>query len=88
MKIKDNYVIQNIADEYIVVPIGEAADRTRGVIKISVTGAFLWDILTVGNPSIDDLVLQLCREFGIDESTARDDISDYIQQLENLGCIE
>ena len=42
MKIKDNYVLQTMADEYIVVPVGEEADRVHGIIKLNETGAFLW----------------------------------------------
>jgi hypothetical protein len=88
MKIKDNFVLQNVADEYLVVPIAEEADRLHGVIKLSKTGAFLWEILLKGINSISELDTALAQEYGIDQSLAHKDVEVYLSQLEAIGCLE
>ena len=64
MKIKDCFVLQQIHDEYLVVPIGEEMDRLNGVIKLSETGAFLWELLSKGVGSEDDLISAVMAEYG------------------------
>lgn len=89
MKIKSNYVLQEIGDEYLVVPIAEEADRLHGVIRLNETGAFLWRCLEEGNfKTISDLKTVIIREYGISEIRAYQDVSSFISQLEKLGCIE
>ena len=51
MKIKDNYVLQEVAKEYLVVPIAEEADRLQGIIRLNESGAFLWKYLESGTDS-------------------------------------
>ena len=89
MKIKSNYVLQEIDDEYLVVPIAEEADRLHGVIRLNETGAFLWRCLEKDDfKTISDLKTELIHEYGISEVRAYQDVSSFINQLENLGCIQ
>ena len=87
MKINENYVLQEIADEYIVVPVGEATKRIRGIIKLNKSGAFLWKKMEKKNLSQDDLVQILLTEFPADIRIVRNDVSAFIEQLSDMGCI-
>lgn len=86
MKIKDNYYLQAVADEFVVVPIAEEADRLHGVIKLNEVGAFLWRRLEQ-SASTDDLTSLLMQEYGIDAETARRDVISFLNKLESIGCI-
>ena len=88
MKIKDNYVLQKIVDEYLVVPVAEEADRLHGVIKLTETGAFIWDYLLKGIKCIDELEKPFMLKYKIDKTTAHKDIEDFISQLYSIGCLE
>ena len=66
MKIKDNYVLQTMADEYIVVPVGEEADRVHGIIKLNETGAFLWKRMAGEKTSSEELEGILMAEYPVD----------------------
>ena len=88
MRISEDYVYQEIADEVIVVPVGQAAEKNKGIIKLNPSGAFLWRIMSVKNVSKEDLVQELMKEEGIDLLTAQMDVDKYIGQLMSFGCIE
>ena len=72
MKMKKNFVLQEVADEYIVVPVGEEADRTRGIIKLNATGASLWKQLTEKNVSQNELVNLILNEYHIEKDQCKD----------------
>ena len=88
MKIKDNFVLQAIADEFIVVPIADDAERLHGIIKLNETGAFLWKYLSEHSVSKDELAHVLQAQYGIQIEKAIVDTDDFINQIDGLGCIE
>lgn len=88
MRIKKNYVLQTIADEYIVVPIADEADRLHGVIKLNKTGAFLWNYLEGQHRSHENLVNAIIQEYGIEHAVACNDVDTFIDQLKSIGSIE
>ena len=88
MRIKNGYVLQKIADEYIVVPIGEEADRLHGVIRLNDVGAFLWDIHENGVESIDELEKAIIREYGVEQTVAHNDVKVYIKKLKSIDCLK
>ena len=87
MRINENYVLQEVADECIVVPVGEASERLHGVIKLNKTGAFLWKKMEEKNLSQEDLIQALLAEFPADISVIRNDVSIFINQLSEMGCL-
>lgn len=88
MKIKKNYVLQQIVDEYIVVPIAQEADRLNGVLKLNETGAYIWKILEKGTDSRDDIVEALCLEYNKERPIVQEDVDLFLKQLEAFGCLE
>ena len=88
MRISDNYVLQRIADDYIAVPVGSAADNLRGVIKLNETGAYLWNLLSEKEQTTEKLMDALIAEYGINKETARIDVEKVINRLREIGCIE
>ena len=88
MRIKSNYVLQNVADEYLIVPIAEEADRLHGVIKLNETGAFLWNCLIDGVESKDELEKAILREYNADHFIASQDIDGFVSKLKSIGCLE
>ena len=87
MKINDNFILQEVADEFIVVPVGEAADNLCGVIRLNETGAFIWKKLEEENLEEDELVQVVSNEYAADIKKIRDDVASFIQQLRDWGCL-
>ena len=88
MKIKDNYVLQEVAKEYLVVPIAEEADRLQGIIRLNESGAFLWKYLESGTDDSSELEEIISKKYSIERHKAFEDVKCFIEQLRSMGCLE
>ena len=88
MKIKDLFVLQELVDEYMVVPVGNEADRMQGIIRLNETGAFLWKLLSEKDRTEDDLVKAITDEYDTDKETAKKDVTAFIDTIKQFGCLE
>lgn len=88
MKIKENYVLQKVGDDCIVVPIAEEADRLHGVVSLNETGEYLWRRLLEGVELKSELETDLIQEYGISPDLAHNDVDSFILQLDSIGCLE
>lgn len=88
MKIKDSFVLQELVDEYMVVPVGDEADRMQGIIRLNETGAFLWKLLSEKDQTEDDLVKAITDEYDTDNETAKKDVTAFIDTIKQFGCLE
>lgn len=86
MKIKDGFVLKAIAGSYMVVPLGSQVTQFGSIIKLSETGAFLWDKLSV-DVEKDELVLALIEEYDVDETRASADIDKFLDKLKTAGLL-
>ncbi len=86
MRIKEGLVLRSIAGTNIVVPLGAASVDFHGMITLNESGAFLWHELE-GGGSVESLTAALLREYEVDEVTARACVEEYVQKLEEVGCL-
>ena len=42
MKIKQGFMLREVAGNYVVVAVGEASKKFNGVINLNESGAFIW----------------------------------------------
>ncbi len=87
MKIKEGFVLRQVADATIVVPSGEASLDFNGMITLNDTGAFLWKLLEKGAEE-QDLVSAMLAEYDVDEKTAAIGISRFIEKLGKEGLLD
>ena len=88
MKIKENFVFQEIAGDYIVVPIANEASQLNGVIKLNETGAFVWKALMLKECTKEELVNLITEEFHVKAELAGEDIDIFLNTLGRFGCLE
>ena len=87
MKISENYILRNIADEYMLIPVGEAALKTKGLIRLSESGYFLYRKLKEGK-KISELPGLLSEEYGVkDIDMLKDDVDAFLAQMRAAGII-
>ncbi len=86
MKIKDGFILREVADSYLVVAVGEAVKQFNGVINLNETGAFLWKLLEKGcdEKGLKDALLA---EYDVDEETAAADIKAFVGKLKEADLI-
>lgn len=88
MKINEEFVLQEIADEGIVVPIGKAADSLRGVVKLNAAGIFLWKMMLNDDQSEESLASSLAKKYAISYEKAQIDVERFLLKLKKIGCIK
>ncbi len=86
MKIKDGYLLREVAGSNIVVPIGEGAMDFSGVITLNDVGAFIWKNMEE-DITKDELVRKILAEYDVDEETAKKDVEEYVSSLKGADLI-
>ena len=87
MKIKDGFILREVADSYLVVAVGKRAKKFNGLITLNETGAFLWEQLSKGSDS-EQLVKKLLAEYDIDETSAKAGVSAFLAKLQEANLLE
>ncbi len=86
MKKNNDFVLNEMAGNWILVPFGDGAIDFNGVITLNVTAKFLWENCS---EDIDAQALQnkLIEEYKIDNETAQNAVNIWIEQMKEAGCI-
>lgn len=84
IKISENFMLREFADEYIVVPTGEAAAQFNGMMNLTETAAFIWREVQAGKTR-EEIVDNMLKEFDIDVETATRDVNGFIDELIVVG---
>ena len=86
MKIKDGFILREVAGNYIVVAVGEAVKNFNGIINLNETGAFLWKQLQEGATE-EQLKAAMLEEYDVQEDVAQNDIKAFIDKLNEKGLL-
>lgn len=87
MKIKEGFILRNVAGSFVVVPIGEATLDFNGMMNLNETGAFLFEKMIDGTTR-EDLIKALTDEYDVDEETAAKDVDLFIDKVEKEDLFE
>lgn len=80
MKIEKEFILREIAGEYVIIPVGKTALDFNGLISVNEVGASLWNMLQE-DVTMDDLVQGILDEYDVEESVAREDIQEFLDNL-------
>lgn len=87
MKIKDGFILKEVAKEYIVVPIGHEAINFNGMLTLNKSAKRLFEVL-VEDKTIEDLVTVLLTHYDINEEQALSDVKEFVSILESKNMLE
>ena len=86
MKIKDGFMLREVAEQWVVIPLGERVVEFNGIMSLSESGALLWK--EMGNDvREEDLVRVLLKEYIVDEEIVKADILEFITALREKDLI-
>ena len=88
MKIKEGYLVHEVAGNYVVIKIGQEAVNFNGLITLSESAKMLWELLKEEGTEVKDLVNKLLSEYDIDEETATNDTLEFIESLKKNNILE
>lgn len=85
MKVSKEFILREIAGDYILVPTGEAAKNLYGIISLTESGKMLWQMLEQERTE-EELIEAVLELYEIDRETAKADVEKFLEKLkrENL----
>lgn len=81
MKISNEYIIRDIAGEYIIVPVGQVALDFQGLITVNEIGVYIWELLQKKEITFDNLLAAILNEYDVSQTVAKQDLIDFLNQL-------
>lgn len=87
MKIKDTFILRNVAGSNIVLPVGASSESFSGMMTLNESGVFLWNSLK-NDISMDDLVNALLSEYNVSADQAKEDAEEFVKSLRSAGVLE
>lgn len=87
MKIKEGYVLREVVDHYVVLPVGQNSVDFNGMLSLNESGVLLWRALSEGADR-EALAEVLLGEYDVERETALADVDEFIATLTKIGCIE
>ena len=81
---KNNYLLREIAGEYMLVPLGESSFNS--MVTFNETGAFIWRKLEAGLKE-DEIANALTLEYNVKYNQALEDVKELISYLEANNVI-
>ena len=86
MRINKEFVLREIAGDYIIIPTGKTVLEFNGLITVNEVGVSLWNMLQE-EVTEDDLVQGILDEYDVEEEVAREDIREFINNLVAGGIL-
>lgn len=86
MKRNSDFLLRNVADSLVVVPVGPATASFPGMITLNATGAFIWELLEQ-EQTVESLVAALTQTYEVTEEQARQDVQNFVNRLIPTGAI-
>ena len=86
MKLKPDFQIVQMANDYMLVPTGDQIDSFNGTVILNEVSAFILNQLKEDLEK-EDLVERLVREFDVESATAREDVDVAVEKLKQIGIL-
>ena len=87
MKLRDDFVLRQVAATWVVLPLSRETVDFNGMIRLNDTGALLWQRLEQGSDR-EGLIRELTSRYAVSETQAGEDVDAFLNVLRNAGCIE
>ena len=86
MKLKNNFALTKLADDYVAVSLDNPEDF-HGIIKLNESGAEVFRLLSDGNEE-GQIVQKMMEKYQLDEPTAKKAVTIVIERLNEAGLLE
>ena len=86
MRIKEGFVLREVAGQAVVIATGKASKSFHGMIKLNETGRVIWEGLAAGK-SDADIAAQLVSTYDVDAEKAAADVAAFVKQAADHGFL-
>lgn len=86
MRIEKDFILREIAGDYIIIPTGRTVLDFNGLITVNEVGVTLWKMLQE-EVTLETLVQGVLAEYDVEEDVAREDIQEFLDKLVEGGIL-
>lgn len=87
MKQNPNFLLRQVAGSVVVVPVGPAARRFPGMMRLNESGRFLWELLQ--SPQTEQSLIEaMVARYEVSTSQAAQDVSAFLERLRSVGALD
>lgn len=86
MRIKEGFVLRQVAGQTMVIATGEASKDFHGIIKLNATGKEIWQGLTDGL-SKEQIIEKIVAQYEVEVEKATEDVEAMIKQMTEAGFL-
>ena len=86
MMLKKDFALRQIADMWVVLPLGAQAVDFSAMLSLNESGAMLWKAMESGADR-NGLVAALLAEYEVTETEAAADVDAFLEKLAQAGCL-
>ena len=86
MKIKNGFMLREVAGNNVVVAVGEASRSFNGLITLNDTAVFLWNKLVEGATE-EELVQAIKDEYIVQSDVAEKDVAAFVEKCKKAGLL-
>lgn len=86
MKVDKEFVLREIAGDYIIIPTGKTILEFNGLLTVNEVGVSLWNMLQ-NEVTFEELVQGILSEYDVEEEVAKEDIQEFLDKLIDGGIL-
>lgn len=87
MKIKEGFILKDVAGSKIVIATGQARLSFNGVITFNSVGAEIFDLLD-GTNSPEAIVAKIAEEYGVESQRVKQDFDALVDKLRKHNLLD
>ena len=87
MKLRGEFLVRQVMDDIVAVPVGQTALQFNGMIMLNDVSKRIWDCLTQ-ETDMESIVTALTDAFDVSDREAREDIQEFLDKLRKMQLLE
>lgn len=87
MKLQGEFVVRQVMDQIVAIPVGETALRLNGMILLNDVSRAIWENLET-ETSPEQILAAVTENFEVSEAEARADIEEFLDKLRKMQILE
>lgn len=86
MRIKDGFVLRDVAGQAVVIATGEASRSFHGMVKLNSTGKLIWEGIAQGR-SEQEIADSLVAAYEVAPEQAQADVAAFAARMQEAGFL-
>lgn len=87
MKLRGEFVVRQVMEEIVAIPVGEAALQLGGIILLNDVSRVIWECLE-RDEALDAMVQAVTDAFEVSPEEARTDILEFLDKLRTAKLLQ